>query len=173
MNEVSVRDWNEFGERAESVVFPVVSPMARWESEVRQQIWWLGNDNPGLSIPELDKLFEQHADKQPAQQVPLTAPLDFGADPRDLSRIEEEMADAEYERMRQSLRNITIRKFAKSDAVSARIESVAAAMAEQYDLPIVDWNVVDDDHVELLDKDDVVLKVVTSDDLTGFYNSVE
>ena len=33
-----------------------------------------------------------------------------------------------------------------------------------------DWNYVDDDHVEILDKDDKVLAVIDSYELTHFWN---
>jgi len=36
----------------------------------------------------------------------------------------------------------------------------------------VDWNVVDNDHVEILDSRDNVLAVITSDDLTRMWNDL-
>lgn len=58
------------------------------------------------------------------------------------------------------------------ERMDREVEEVQRLMAE--DVPgTVDWNVTEEGEVQLLDKDDKVLKVISPDDLTGYYNRME
>lgn len=53
------------------------------------------------------------------------------------------------------------------------LSNVIDLIRRNYGETIVDYNVVDDDRVELLDKDDNVVHVINTDRLTALWNAVE
>lgn len=63
------------------------------------------------------------------------------------------------------------------DSCNAKYEGVLndviSLMKRDYGENIVDYNMVDDDRVELLDKDENVVKVISERELTHLWNEVE
>lgn len=59
------------------------------------------------------------------------------------------------------------------DKFDREIEQVVELMQDLCDPSITDWNYVDDKTVQLLDKDDNIVKVITGDKLTNLWNRIE